>query len=103
MWNSIPKDDQGNIAAMIIPIKKLIYINEDIPALNIPALKSGFSQSTIAHEIGHWMLHINQDAVGEYIDREEQGIEVKILPVSDHASSFLTIPCDTQFKHVISI
>lgn len=75
IWNSIPADNKGNIAAMIIPVKKIIYINEDIEKL-----KGGFGQSTIAHEIGHWMLHINQDAVGEYIDREEQGMTIKVEP-----------------------
>lgn len=74
-WDSIPSDHQGTIAAKIIPIKKLIYINQDIPSL-----KGGFGQSTIAHEIGHWTLHINQDAVGEYIDREEQGEIIKVEP-----------------------
>ena len=54
MWESLPSDNQGKIAAMIIPTKKLIFINEDIDAL-----KGGFGQSTIAHEIGHWMLHID--------------------------------------------
>ena len=48
IWQKIPADSQGEIAAMIIPVKKLIYINE-----NIPSLKGGFGQSTIAHEIGH--------------------------------------------------
>ena len=67
---SIPADRQGKIAAMIIPVKKLVYINEDISAL-----EGGFGQSTIAHEIGHWILHIDKQAVGEYIDREEKGIE----------------------------
>ena len=72
---SIPADEQGNIAAMIVPVKKLVYINEDIAAL-----EGGFGQSTIAHEIGHWMLHIDKQAVGEYIDREEKGIEVEVRP-----------------------
>lgn len=72
---SIPADKQGNIAAMIVPVKKLVYINEDIAAL-----EGGFGQSTIAHEIGHWMLHIDKQAVGEYIDREEKGIEVEVQP-----------------------
>ena len=75
MWESLSPDTQGDIAAMIIPVKKLIFINEDIDAL-----KGGFGQSTIAHEIGHWMLHINQEAVGEYIDREQQEIEINIEP-----------------------
>lgn len=74
-WETIPADNQGNIAAMIIPAKKFIYLNKDISAL-----KGGFGQSTIAHEIGHWMLHINQKAVGEYIDREEKGMPIEVKP-----------------------
>ena len=75
MWESIPSDSQGNIAAKIIPVKKRIVINEDINSL-----KGEFGQSTIAHEIGHWMLHINQQAVGEYMDREERGIKIEVEP-----------------------
>ena len=75
VWDSIVTDNKGNIAAMIIPTKKLICINEDISEL-----KNEFGQSTIAHEIGHWMLHINQEAVGEYIDREEKGIQMEVKP-----------------------
>ena len=75
MRKSIPADGQGKIAAIIVPLEKLIYINEDIDAL-----EGGFGQSTIAHEIGHWILHIDQKAVGEYFDRKEKGEKVKIQP-----------------------
>ena len=75
VWRSIPADRQGNIAAMIVPVKKTVYINEDISAL-----EGGFGQSTIAHEIGHWMLHIDRKAVGEYIDREEKGMKIEVQP-----------------------
>ncbi len=54
VWDSIPADATGPIAARILPRDRLIEINEEI--LELPA---GFQQSTIAHEIGHWMLHIN--------------------------------------------
>ena len=43
---------------MIWPIQRKIIINDQIPAL-----EGGFGQSTIAHEIGHWLLHIEHDAV----------------------------------------
>lgn len=56
VWDRIPPDEQGQIAARILPTKKLIEINEDIPEL-----RGGFGNSTIAHEIGHWVLHINHD------------------------------------------
>jgi Zn-dependent peptidase ImmA (M78 family) len=75
IWESLTPDSQGDIAAMIVPIHKKILINE-----NIDTLKGEFGQSTIAHEIGHWKLHINQEAVGEYIDREQQGIKIEVEP-----------------------
>lgn len=66
-WQSIPDDGKGKIAAMIFPFLKEIVINEDIRKLELKEeQKDGFIQSTIAHEIGHWMLHINRDVVGEY-------------------------------------
>jgi len=55
-WDKIPPDDEGAIAARILPLERKIEINEDI--LKLP---KGFDQSTIAHEIGHWVLHVNQD------------------------------------------
>lgn len=76
MWENIPSDRQGNIAAMIFPTKQMIIINSSVSLLE----KSGYRQSTIAHEIGHWILHIDRQAVGEYIDRLERGIVMKIQP-----------------------
>lgn len=56
VWERIPPDEYGAIAARILPWQRLIEINEDI--LDKP---QGFQESTLAHEIGHWVLHINQD------------------------------------------
>jgi Zn-dependent peptidase ImmA (M78 family) len=56
VWDTIPADEDGEIAARILPTERLIEINEII--LEKP---QGFIESTIAHEIGHWVLHINQD------------------------------------------
>ena len=56
VWEQISPDEQGAIAARIFPIDRLIEINE-----NILEKPNGFEASTIAHEIGHWELHINQD------------------------------------------
>ncbi|MDJ0737424.1 MAG: ImmA/IrrE family metallo-endopeptidase [Nostocaceae cyanobacterium] len=78
VWKSIPKDDVGQIAAMILPIQKEIVINQDIPSL-----KGGFGQSTIAHEIGHWILHIDRNAVGKFIERIDfniDDIEIAVEP-----------------------
>ncbi len=56
VWDEIQPDEAGEIAARILPTQRLIEINEKI--LEKP---QGFIESTIAHEIGHWVLHINQD------------------------------------------
>lgn len=56
VWDTIPADEEGEIAARILPTQRLIEINEEI--LEKP---QGFIESTIAHEIGHWVLHINQE------------------------------------------
>lgn len=61
VWDCIPPDEGGAIAARILPTQRQIEINEEI--LELPA---GFIESTIAHEIGHWILHINhEEAEGE--------------------------------------
>jgi IrrE N-terminal-like domain len=56
LWTSILPDKEGQIAARILPLDRLIEINEDIPEL-----LGGFGNFTIAHEVGHWMLHVNRD------------------------------------------
>lgn len=58
VWDHIPPDSEGAIAARILPDQRLIEINEEI--LEKP---QGFIESTTAHEIGHWILHINHDEV----------------------------------------
>lgn len=58
VWDAIEPDEQGAIAARILPRERLIEINEDI--LDKP---QGFIESTLAHEIGHWVLHVNHQAI----------------------------------------
>ena len=84
MWESIPADKKGKIAAMIFPTKQMIIINSNVSEFE----KNGFRQSTIAHEIGHWILHINQQAVEKYIDRDESIIEVPNQPQPFFCRSF---------------
>jgi Zn-dependent peptidase ImmA (M78 family) len=64
VWERIPADEQGAIAARILPLQRCIEINEEI--LDKP---QGFQESTLAHEIGHWVLHINHEAATETGDR----------------------------------
>lgn len=75
VWDRIAADDEGLIAARILPLKRLIEINEDI--LELP---EGFEASTIAHEIGHWVLHINPNEVDRFLKRRDRGIEVTAQP-----------------------
>ena len=56
VWDAIEPDEEGSIAARILPTKRQIEINQEIQKKD-----QGFIESTIAHEIGHWVLHINQD------------------------------------------
>ncbi|OUL27991.1 hypothetical protein BV378_08195 [Nostoc sp. RF31YmG] len=55
-YASISPDERGLIVAMILPLERKIMINDDIPEV-----LGTFTQSTIAHEIGHWLLHVNQN------------------------------------------
>ena len=64
--DSIPPDAQGQIVAKILPLQRQIVLNQDVPELH-----GGFGQSTIAHEIGHWILHVNQDEADGLIKQLE--------------------------------
>lgn len=66
VWDYIPPDEEGAIAARILPSERLIEINEEI--LDKP---QGFQESTLAHEIGHWVLHINQDEANGVVKQLE--------------------------------
>ncbi len=66
----IPRDEQGTIAAMILPIERKIIINEQ--SLELP---KGFEESSIAHEIGHWELHIDQTAISHFLERQDDIVE----------------------------
>jgi hypothetical protein len=84
VWDAIPDDEQGQIAAKILPLEKLIEINE-----NIPQLRGGFGESTIAHEIGHWVLHIDSQEVERFIRLQEKGLNVQVKPLLCRSSQHL--------------
>jgi hypothetical protein len=73
VWEKIPADGNGIIAARIFPAQKLIEINEDFPKLKE---SRGLEAFTIAHEIGHWVLHINQDEAEGLIQQQELNLEI---------------------------
>lgn len=74
VWDKIPADNEGIIAAKIEPIKRRITINEEF--LDIKTNK-GLEQSTIAHEIGHWVLHVNQDEADGIVKQLELALICK--------------------------
>lgn len=75
VWDRIAPDAEGQIAARILPLERLIEINESI--LELP---KGFEESTVAHELGHWELHIDQKAAGKFEERLKQGVEIDMQP-----------------------
>ena len=76
VWDAIADDEQGQIAARILPLEHLIEINE-----NIPQLQGGFAESTIAHEIGHWILHIDIEQVDLYRRLQDKGVKIQAQPL----------------------
>lgn len=51
----IPPDDEGPIVARISHQERTIILNEDCPEFH-----NKFYSSTLAHEIGHWILQVSQ-------------------------------------------
>ena len=92
VWDTIPDDEQGAIAARILPLEKLIEINE-----NIPQLKGGFGESTIAHEIGHWVLHIDTQKIDSYLRLKQRGVAVKVKPFLCRSSNLARIEWQAQY------
>lgn len=73
LWDYIPPDALGQIVARILPLQSLIQINEEFSKSTV-----GFHHSTIAHEVGHWVLHINQDEARGLT--EQQSLNFNIIP-----------------------
>jgi hypothetical protein len=71
----IPPDEKGTIAAMILPTERKIIMNEK--SLELP---KGFEESSIAHEIGHWELHIDRNAVYCAEEERKRGVEIVVEP-----------------------
>ncbi len=76
-WDKILPDNEGIIAAKIEPIKRLITINEEFPEIKT---NKGLEQSTIAHEVGHWVLHVNQDEADGIVKQLELPLNCQATP-----------------------
>lgn len=84
LWDSITPDEEGTVAARILPLERLIEINEDIPSL-----RGGFGESTIAHEIGHWVLHIDTNEVNRVLRLQEKGVKITVEPLLCRSANHL--------------
>ncbi len=84
VWDYIEPDSEGAIAARILPQQRLIEINELI--LEKPP---GFIESTIAHEIGHWVLHVNQDEADGAVKQMQLNLDNAEKTASDVEEPFV--------------
>ena len=76
---NIPLENNQYIAAMLISSENMIIINEN--NCNITTNNpEGFEASSIAHEIGHWVLHINHKNLQKYKQKKELGLELPKIP-----------------------
>lgn len=87
-WASFDPEQDGIVAAKIYPTEKQIELNQDFKALDT---NEGLYQSTVGHEVGHWVLHVNQ---GEADGTITQG-ELPLTPVMDR-QIFLCRTVDEQ-------
>jgi len=76
VWDHIPDDGQGAIAARILPLERLIEINEDMPQI-----EGGLGESTLAHEVGHWVLHIDHAAIARVERLQQRQVQVNVAPL----------------------
>lgn len=72
VWESIPIQGGTPVFARIYPSQRLIELNENLPMLQE---NFGLEQSTKGHEIGHWMLHINQDEAAGLTKQTELALD----------------------------
>ena len=94
--NFDPSED--GIAAKIYPTKKEIYFNNAFPAIRD---NYGFYQSTLAHEIGHWLLHIDLNSP-EAVSDERISIEVGLGDLSLPEEVFLCRSLDGDKIRIVN-
>lgn len=92
VWDRIEPDEDGAIAARILPKQRLIEINEEI--LDKP---QGFQESTLAHEIGHWVLHVNQKAAERTEDPSDPDADLFVCRGNSNISQLESIEWQAQY------
>ena len=68
LWTAVPDDNEMPVFARIFLTERLIELNENLAMLQD---NFGLFQSTLGHEIGHWLLHINQEEAEGTIQQRE--------------------------------
>lgn len=61
LWDEIPEKPGTTTHGALIPEKRLIVLNER--RLQLLESTQGLYNTTIAHEIGHWVLHVDHAAL----------------------------------------
>lgn len=61
LWDEIPEEPGTTTHGALIPEKRLIVLNEH--RLQLLESTQGLYNTTIAHEIGHWILHVDHAAL----------------------------------------
>lgn len=74
-WESFSPSQDGVVAAKIYPTKRIVELNLDFRALHT---NEGLYQSTVAHEVGHWVLHVNQDEADGAIAQTELSLGMAV-------------------------
>jgi hypothetical protein len=63
LWDSIPEPPGRTILAGLAPEHRLIVLNEDRRAVILG--RAGQLNTLIAHEIGHWLLHVDRASLAQ--------------------------------------
>lgn len=58
LWETVSDGDQAKIFGALVPEREMVILNERHKTLLEE--KSGLRRFTIAHEIGHWILHVDR-------------------------------------------
>ena len=63
LWDAIPEAPGRTVLAGLAPSERLIVLNETRRQLITET--PGLYNTTVAHELAHWMLHVDRAAVGQ--------------------------------------
>ncbi len=102
LWTDIPNDNGMPVFARIFPTQRLIELNESLSMLQD---NFGLCQSTLGHEIGHWLLHVNQDEAEGVTEQtelvfEESSVQKPFLCRSTNSGTNIAIQLNRQQQSI---